>query len=300
MIATLVERADEIVERFAALDGRFLLPGPRAPARKPRASLAGLAQRPRRGVSGAPGRVPGDRRRLCRRRGAEHVPARPRGGELAKVVLARKDRRLERRDCGGGALGRLALRRPLGGALVATLWALGVAPGLPAPRRWTCRPRGRRCSGGRDGRDRAPPDASARSSPPRSRRRLHPPHAAPLRAERGGSPARRGDAASGCHARPRSVRNRADGSAPPRSCSSPAAVRRGPGSGRRGERSRCSSPTPSTAPCPSARRSPFSIGMQAGVAIVNTVVGMTALMLMFRAVAPTAAVRSALATVRRA
>ena len=42
----------------------------------------------------------------------------------------------------------------------------------------------------------------------------------------------------------------------------------------------------------------FSLGMQAGVALVNTLVGVTALMLMFRTLAPTAAVRSAYALAR--
>lgn len=42
----------------------------------------------------------------------------------------------------------------------------------------------------------------------------------------------------------------------------------------------------------------FSVGMQAGVALVNTLVGLTALMLMFRTVTPAAAVRSAREVVR--
>lgn len=42
----------------------------------------------------------------------------------------------------------------------------------------------------------------------------------------------------------------------------------------------------------------FSVGMQAGVALVNTLVGLTALMLMFRTLTPAAAVRSARAVVR--
>jgi hypothetical protein len=39
--------------------------------------------------------------------------------------------------------------------------------------------------------------------------------------------------------------------------------------------------------------------MQAGVAIVNTLVGLTALLLMFRTLAPTAAVRAAVGAGRR-
>lgn len=42
----------------------------------------------------------------------------------------------------------------------------------------------------------------------------------------------------------------------------------------------------------------FSIGMQAGVALVNSLVGVTALMLMFRTFTPASAVRSALAVAR--
>ena len=42
----------------------------------------------------------------------------------------------------------------------------------------------------------------------------------------------------------------------------------------------------------------FSVGMQAGVALVNTLVGITALMLMFRTFTPMAAVRSARAVAR--
>jgi uncharacterized membrane protein YbhN (UPF0104 family) len=42
----------------------------------------------------------------------------------------------------------------------------------------------------------------------------------------------------------------------------------------------------------------FSVGMQAGVAVVNTLVGITALMLMFRTLTPAAAVRSARAVAR--
>jgi uncharacterized membrane protein YbhN (UPF0104 family) len=42
----------------------------------------------------------------------------------------------------------------------------------------------------------------------------------------------------------------------------------------------------------------FSVGMQAGVALVNTLVGLTALMLMFRTLTPAAAVRSARAVAR--
>jgi uncharacterized membrane protein YbhN (UPF0104 family) len=41
-----------------------------------------------------------------------------------------------------------------------------------------------------------------------------------------------------------------------------------------------------------------SVGMQAGVALVNTLVGLTALMLMFRTLTPAAAVRSARAVAR--
>ena len=43
----------------------------------------------------------------------------------------------------------------------------------------------------------------------------------------------------------------------------------------------------------------FAVGMQAGVALVNAVVGVTALMLMFRTLVPTAAVRAAAASGRR-
>jgi len=42
----------------------------------------------------------------------------------------------------------------------------------------------------------------------------------------------------------------------------------------------------------------FSVGLQAGVALVNTLVGLTALMLMFRTLTPRAAVRSARAVAR--
>jgi hypothetical protein len=42
----------------------------------------------------------------------------------------------------------------------------------------------------------------------------------------------------------------------------------------------------------------FSIGMQAGVALVNSLVGITALMLMFRTLTPAAALRSARAVAR--
>ena len=58
-------------------------------------------------------------------------------------------------------------------------------------------------------------------------------------------------------------------------------------------RSRCCSSTRSSRPRSTAAALSFSVGMQVGITTVNTLIGLTAMMLMFRTLRPVAAVRAA-------
>lgn len=299
MIAVLVDHLGQLVERFSALDGRFLLP-----ALALQLANLGLRALAWRNVLAAA--YPDRRVAHASIAGAylagvalnAFAPAR--GGELAKVALARTRIEGSRVPTVAASLTVVLLFDALfGGALLAVLWASGIAPGLPSPPQPAA-------AGAVILLAAATAAAFARRSP-RVRRLL-------AQAAAGGAvlrtPARYARTVAAlqlgawaCRIGVVMLVLAAFGIAPSISTAVVVLVAGGlsaavpvPGGGGT-QQVLVAYALHSTVSVSEALS--FSIGMQAGVAIVNTLVGLTALLLMFRTLAPTAAVRAAVGAGRR-
>ena len=200
----------------------------------------------------------------------------------------------------GGLL--TALDAVIGASLIGSFLGLGLPPSLPSPRLPSATVTRRTCSS---------PAPSPSSSPQRlcwqRDRSLVVPGRSGFTCGRAERSCGRLDATS---ARSCSCSSAAGPAAPaspsafsPRSVSpplcrwrsswsSPAASRRSSPPRAAPGRNRCCSSTRSSKR-PRRRRRSFSVGMQVGITTVNTLIGLSALMLMFRTVRPTAAVRAA-------
>jgi uncharacterized membrane protein YbhN (UPF0104 family) len=301
VIATLLDRAGDVADRFAALDGRFLLPALAL-------QLANLALRSLAWRNVLAAAHPGRRVAYSSIAGAyvagvglnTFLPGR--AGEAAKVVLARARIAGSNIATVGAALSVVLLFDALFGAsLLATLWGLGVAPGLPSP------PAAGPFVLVVVGAVTAAAVAAIAFRPERVRQLV-------VRAAAGGAVLRTPRryvrqvavfqlAAWACRIGVVLLVLAAFGIQPSVGTAAVVLVVGGlstavpvPGGGGT-QQVLVAYALHSTASI--SQSVAFSVGMQAGVALVNTAAGVAALMVMFRAVTPATAVRSAVAAVRR-